>query len=220
MARKRIALIHAVAVAMPPVAAAFAEQWPDAELVNLLDDSLSVDRGKSPELSPEMHRRVTALADYAHGLGADGILYTCSAFGAAIEAAARATGKPVLKPNEAMFEAAIAAGAKIGMIGTFERSLPGMEQEFRDLVAERGARASITSICVPAAMPALQKGDRATHDALLAEAAPQLAGCDAIMLAQFSTSVAAPAVQLRVKVPVLTSPGSAVAKMKRLLLAA
>jgi len=217
MALKRIALIHAVAVAMPPVAAAFAEQWPDAELVNLLDDSLSVDRGKSPELSPEMHRRINALADYAHGLGADGILYTCSAFGAAIEAAARATGKPVLKPNEAMFEAALAAGKRIGMIGTFERSLPGMEQEFRDLVAERGAQASITSICVPAAMPALQKGDRATHDLLLAEAATRLAGCDAIMLAQFSTSVAAPAVQARMKVPVLTSPGSAVAKMKRLL---
>ena len=216
----RIALIHAVAVAMPPVAAAFAAQWPEAELVNLLDDSLSVDRGKSPALSLDMHRRITALADYAHHLGADGILYTCSAFGEAIEAAARATKKPVLKPNEAMFEAALAAGQRIGMIGTFERSLPGMEQEFRDLVAARGGQARITSICVPAAMPALQRGDRATHDALLAEAAPQLDGCDAIMLAQFSTSVAASAVQARVGCPVLTSPGSAVAKMKRLLLAA
>ncbi len=216
----RIALIHAVAVAMPPVAAAFAELWPEAELVNLLDDSLSVDRGRSADLSPQMHRRITALADYAHGLGADGILYTCSAFGEAIEAAARASKKPVLKPNEAMFEAALAAGHHIGLIGTFERSLPGMEQEFRDLVAARGGDARITSLCVPAAMPALQRGDRATHDALIADAAPRLAGCDAIMLAQFSTSVAAPAVQQRVSCPVLTSPGSAVAKMKRLLLAA
>lgn len=216
----RIALIHAVAVAMPPVAAAFAELWPEAELVNLLDDSLSVDRAKSSELSPEMHRRITALADYANGLGADGILYTCSAFGEAIEAAARASRKPVLKPNEAMFEAALATGRHIGLIGTFERSLPGMEQEFRDLASARGVDARVTSICVPAAMPALQRGDRATHDALIAEAAPKLASCDAIMLAQFSTSVAAPAVQSRVACPVLTSPGSAVAKIKRLLQAA
>ena len=213
----RIALIHAVAVAMPPVAAAFAELWPEAELVNLLDDSLSVDRGKHPALSPQMHRRITDLADYAQRLGADGILYTCSAFGEAIEAAARASDRPVLKPNEAMFEAALAQGRRIGMIGTFARSLPGMEQEFRDLARARGVDASLTSICVPEAMPALQRGDRATHDALLADAAPRLEGSDAIMLAQFSTSVAAPSVQSRVAVPVLTSPESAVAKMKRLL---
>lgn len=217
--RKRIVLIHAVAVAMAPVEDAFARLWPQAERVNLLDDSLSVDRAASPELTPAMGDRILRLAQYGRDIGADGILFTCSAFGAAIEAAARASPIPVLKPNEAMFEAALAAGARIGMLATFERSIPSMEQEFRDLATARGARAAIVSACVPAAMAALQKGDAATHHAMLAEAVGQLGSCDAIMLAQFSTAPAAAIVAQRTSAPVLTSPAAAVSKLKVLLAA-
>src|SRR5689334_19257164 len=42
----RIALIHATPLAVDPIDAAFDAQWPDAERVNLLDDSLSVDRAR------------------------------------------------------------------------------------------------------------------------------------------------------------------------------
>lgn len=215
--KTRIALVHAVQVAMAPVEAAFRELWPEAERVNLLDDSLSVDRGSSPGLSPAMFDRIARLGAYGRDLGADGVLYTCSAFGPAIEAVAKAARWPVLKPNEAMFEAALEKGRNIGLIASFERSVPSMEAEFRELAASRGIDATITSVCEPRAMPALQAGDAATHNRLLAAIAPKLAGCDAIMLAQFSTSVAAADVQKAVSCPVLTSPGSAVLKLKRAL---
>ena len=214
---KRIALIHAVTVAIDPVEQAFRELWPEAERVNILDDSLSVDRAKIPELTPAIHDRIQRLATYGRDIGADGVLFTCSAFGSAIEAAARAAKWPVLKPNEAMFEAALAAGQTIGLLATFERSIPGMEAEFQELAKAHGSKARIKGIAVPQAMIALQKGDVATHNALLAEAVPRLGDCDAIMLAQFSTSRAAAAVQQRTKIPVLTSPGTAVAMMKRAL---
>lgn len=161
-----------------------------------------------------MFDRIARLGAYGHDLGADGILYTCSAFGPAIEAVAKAARWPVLKPNEAMFEAALEKGRNIGLIASFERSVPSMEAEFRELAAARGIPATITSVCEPRAMPALQAGDAATHNRLLAAIAPKLAGCDAIMLAQFSTSVAAADVQKAVPCPVLTSPGSAVLKLK------
>ena len=210
---KRIALIHAVTVAIDPVEAAFRELWPDAERVNVLDDSLSVDRAKTTELTPAIRDRIMRLAAYGRDIGADGVLFTCSAFGSAIEAAAKAARWPVLKPNEAMFE----AGGTIGLLATFERSIPSMEAEFRELAEARGSKARIKGIAVPEAMTALQKGDAATHNAMLADAVPRLGACDAIMLAQFSTSRAAAAVQQRTRVPVLTSPGTAVAKMKRAL---
>lgn len=215
--KKRIALIHAVQVAMPPVEQAFKQLWPEAERVNLLDDSLSVDRGAMPDLSPAMYDRIARMGAYAHDIGADGVLYTCSAFGAAIEAVAKAARWPVLKPNEAMFEAALEQGQRIGMIASFERSVPSMEAEFRELTAARGSKATIESVWDSRAMAALQAGDAATHNRLLADLAPKLAHCDAIMLAQFSTSVAREAVQAVVKCPVLTSPGSAVTKLKRAL---
>lgn len=213
----RIALIHAVTVAIDPVEQAFRELWPDSERVNILDDSLSVDRARTPELTPAITERIAGLGAYGRATGADGVLYTCSAFGAAIEAVAAKASWPVLKPNEAMFEAALAAGRTIGMLATFERSIPGMEDEFRALAKERGSPASIRSVAVPGAMEALQQGDVATHNRLMADALPRLGEIDAVMLAQFSTSRAKSALEARTKVPVLTSPGTAVLKLKRLL---
>jgi hypothetical protein len=40
----RIALIHAVTVAMAPVHEAFARLWPEAECTDLLDTAFAVDR--------------------------------------------------------------------------------------------------------------------------------------------------------------------------------
>ena len=54
MAVPRIVLLHATPVAMAPIAAAFRAEWPEAETVNLLDDSLSQDRSREPELTPAM----------------------------------------------------------------------------------------------------------------------------------------------------------------------
>lgn len=214
---RRIALIHAVTVAMQPIEEAFQRLWPEAERINILDDGLPRDRAKTPELTPAVSKRIRDLASYADTLSADGILYTCSAFGEAIDAAAKDRAKPVLKPNEAMFEEALAAGRRIGMLATFEPSVASMEEEFRDLARQRGIDATIRTICVPAAMAALQKGDAAAHNDLLAQRAAELADCDAVLLAHFSTSRAEAAVKAKLQVPVLTSPGSAVRKLKAAL---
>ena len=213
----RVGLIHAVAVAIEPVTDAFKQLWPEAELANLLDDRLSVDRAKDDGLSAEMFDRIGSLADYAENAGVGGILFTCSAFGEAIEQVAQRKNMPVLKPNEAMFEAALEHGDRIGMLTTFERSVASMEDEFRQLSGQRRPSATIETVCVPKAMAALQAGDETEHNTLLADAAAQLTHCDAIMLAQFSTSVARDAVADRIGGEVLTSPDAAVVKLKSLL---
>jgi Asp/Glu/hydantoin racemase len=169
----RIALIHAVVPAMAPVAEAFRRQWPQALLSNILDDSLSRDREREGSLTPAMTGRIRALADYAAGSGAAGILFTCSAFGPAIEAAAADLPIPVLKPNEAMFAAALSAGRRIGMLATFAPSVASMEEEFVRMAEAAGVPAVIETCCVPGAMAALKAGDEAGHDRLLAAAAPR-----------------------------------------------
>jgi len=202
---------------MQPVEQAFSLHWPQAEIVHLLDDSLSPDRAGQSVLSPELHARINSLADYAVESGADAILYTCSAFGEAIESAARRLIVPVLKPNESMFEAALKAGKRVGMLATFAPSVDSMEEEFRALAFERHFHTSITTIVVADAMTALKAGDAEQHNSLLADAARGLQGCDCILLAHFSTSRALAAVQAVSPCPVLTSPGSAVQKLQRLM---
>ena len=213
----RIALIHAVSVAMAPVHEAFRQLWPEAECVDILDTSLSRDRERDGELTRAMVGRFLLLAKYAEDNGAAGILFTCSAFGEAIEEAAAQARIPVLKPNEAMFEAALAAGKRLGMLATFQPSVAGMEDEFREMAAAVQSEATLDSFCVTGAMKALQEGDGAEHDQLVAIAAPRFADRDAVMLAHFSTSRAAAAVRAAVRCPVLTAPGAAVEKLKGMI---
>lgn len=216
----RIVLLHATPVAMAPIQFAFAERWPEAEIVNLLDDGLSIDRAREADLSPGMIRRFVAFGSYGHAMAADGILVTCSAFGPAIDQLIAALPVPVLKPNEAMFQAAIAAGRRIGMLATFAPSVGTMTDEFEEYVARAGAQATLTTVVVPDAMALLRKGDADSHNRLIAERAPELAGCDAIMLAHFSTSRAAAAVRAVVDIPVLTAPDAAVDRMRAMVNAA
>jgi aspartate/glutamate racemase len=211
----RICLIHAVQEAIAPAQQAFARVWPQAQLVNLLDDSLSADRAVADHLTPAMHERIAHLARYGIDLGAAGILFTCSAFGEAIEAVRAAASIPILKPNEAMFEEALASGTRIAMLATFRPSILSMEKEFTDMVQARGSDASLRSTWVADAMNALRSGDAPKHNRLLAEAAAKLRGYDALMLAQFSTAQAYADVSAVADCPVFTSPGSAVVKLKR-----
>ena len=71
----RIAIVHAVSVAMAPVHEAFARLWPEAECTDLLDTALSIDRERDGELTMAMTRRIGVLAEYAAGTGAAGILF-------------------------------------------------------------------------------------------------------------------------------------------------
>ncbi|HEV7802448.1 MAG TPA: aspartate/glutamate racemase family protein, partial [Burkholderiales bacterium] len=116
MQSPRIALIHATPVAIDPIVAAFKRLWPEARPTNLLEDSLAVDLAADGLLTDTMTERFVTLARYARGCGADAILFTCSAFGPAIEAARAALDVPVLKPNEAMLDEALAGGTRIGLI--------------------------------------------------------------------------------------------------------
>lgn len=217
MARQRIVLLHATPVAVDPVKTAFAELWPEPELVNLLDDSLSPDRARTEELTAELTERFVQLGHYAHSTGADAILVTCSAFGPAIQRMARELPIPVLKPNEAMFQAAVRQGTNIVMVATFQPAVVTMEAEFAEYVAATQAKARLTTIVVAEAMAALRAGDAETHNRLIAERAADLDGFDTIMLAHFSTSRAASALEGKVSAPVLSAPGAAVQRLRELI---
>lgn len=207
----RIALIHALRHSPPPVETAFAALWPEARLMNLLDDSLSADLARDGAITDVMTRRFLDLSEYALGTGCHGILFTCSAFGPCIDAVKAAhPGVPVLKPNEAMIEEAAAVGRRIGLMATFGPTLATMPAEFPSEIA-------LEAKLVEGALAALDRGDVGEHDRLAAQAARDLAGCDAIALAQFSLARAAPLVAATSGRPVLTTPESAVRKMKRLL---
>lgn len=218
MSSPRIFLFHATLVAMEPIRGAMQSLWPEAEAVNILDESLSLDRAREPgALSEDLTRRFVALGQQAVDGGADGILITCSAFGPAIRLLEAEVSVPVLMPNEAMFRAALSQGSKIGMIATFAPSIGTMEDEFRKFASETGSTATLETVLAEGALESLRRGDIADHNRRVAKAAGGFSNLDALMLAHFSTARAADAVRSVVDIPVLTAPESAVSRMRSLI---
>lgn len=211
----RVALIHATRVAIDPIETAARALWPEAETITILEEGLSVDRAKDTELTGDMLRRIVDLSRYAEACHADAVLFTCSAFGAAIDRANFEACVPVMKPNEAMFDLAFEQGKNIAMIYTFPPAAEGMEEEFRDAAVAKGREATIISYFAEGALEAKRNGDDDTHDRLVAEAAAQISDADVIMLAQFSMAGAAESVRQHVSIPVLTSPEAAITEMRR-----
>jgi maleate cis-trans isomerase len=217
----RIALIHALRHSPAPIMDSFARLWPEPMLANLLDDSLSADLARDGVITAAMTERFLTLARYTVRCGAQAILFTCSAFGPCIEAcAAEQAPMPVLKPNEAMIEEAVALarqGAaprpRIGLLATFAGTLTSMPPEF----AEADPGIEIVPCLAEGALAALDAGDPEAHDRLAAEASRRLADCDVIALGQFSLARAARAVAAATGRPVLTTPDSAVLKLRRML---
>ena len=210
----RIALIHALAHSVEPINTALARDWPEAQRMNLLDDSLSADLATQGRgLDAVMHERIARLAQYAVDCGSQAILFTCSAFGPCIEAVARQHAPlPVLKPNEAMVADAVALGGVVGLVASFAPTLASMPPEFPP-----GTR--LHTALAEGALAALNGGDGARHDALVADAALRLKdqGAQVIALAQFSLARARDAVAARTGLPVLTTVDSAVRALRQRL---
>ena len=214
----RVVLIHAIEMAINPIMKAFEVHWPEAETINILDDSLSRDRAKSDVLDCKMMGRFLRLGEYALSIDADGILFTCSAFGPAIEAVAKQHEIPVLKPNEAMFSMALKQGKNIGMLVTFENSIKVMSQEFDAMAKTRNSAATLNVKLVKDTISILKQGRIDEHNRLIADTAKELKDCEALMLAQFSMANAWNAVSEQLDIPILTAPDAAAKLMKEKIL--
>jgi Asp/Glu/hydantoin racemase len=215
----RIALVHALEESLLPARAAFAADWPEAFCFDLLDTSLAIDLAEAGELDQAMIERFQRLADYATGYpGKAGrtraILFTCSAFGPAIDAVKARLSLPVLRPNESAFDEALDLGNTIGLLVTFGPSLKALHDELQAMAAARGRSITVQPILVDGALAALKSGDGETHDRLVAEACRGLGAIDALILGQFSLARAAPRVRQVNPAPVLTTPGCAVRALR------
>jgi Asp/Glu/hydantoin racemase len=217
MKHPRIALIHATPVAIDPIVGAFQRLWPEAHTTSLLEDSLAPDLAADGKLTERMIERFLTLTRYVHGCGADGILFTCSAFGPAIEAAAKCVPVPVLKPNEAMLDEALATGSRIGLIATFEPTIPALQAELDTMARLKKQNIQVTTSIVADAAVALRNGNAEGHDNLIAGAAANLTACDVLVLGQFSMASAARLIPAQAGRRVLTSPDSAVMRLKQAL---
>lgn len=217
--RPRIGLVHALHASIAPIEAAFTESWPEAETVSLYDQSLYADFNKCRIVTPKIFQRIEGLLRFSEQSGAQAILFTGSLFGDPVEAARAKIRIPVLTAYEAMIEEAFAAAERprLGLLATAASTVDMMSTDIQAYADRNRRQYDLDARHVAGAIDALLWGDREEHDELVIAAAAQLTACDVLMLGQFSM---APVVKRLPEAPgrrVLTSPGAAVSKLKRLL---
>lgn len=219
MTKPNITLFSVHKDAMAAAVEAFARDWPEARVSNLMDDGLFRWVSETKGVVDGMYAPFEAHTRYMVDRGADAVLFTCSAFQPCIDAAMARHDIPMLKPNDAMIEQALAAGDRIAVLATVAATIPSVVAEIEAMAAAQGRSVTLMPHFVDDAFAAMAAGDGATHDRLVADAAKAIDGVDVIVLAQFTLSRAVPAVEAVTAIPVLNSPGAAVAKLKNLLAA-
>ncbi len=209
-------------MAQQPAWDAFSRGWPEAQVFNLLDDSLSADLMTEGVLTPSLSDRIVSLANYAAATGAvgsqtDGIVFTCSPFGPAIRKARAKLSIPVLLATEAALDVALDGGERIGLVAASADFILPHAADLEDMARRCGKTLQIKQCVPPGALGALKAGKREEYYSRVADAAAQLTDVDTLLFLQFSM---APAAQLVPRIEgrrILTTPDAAVARIKKML---
>jgi aspartate/glutamate racemase len=202
-----IGFLHTADVHVSTFRALRVELAPGWQDVHVVDPSLLADARRSG-ITPGVAGRVDARLHELADAGADVIVCTCSSLGGYAETRTTDIGVRVLRVDRPMAEAAVAAGSRIGVLGTVESTLGPTRELLRSVSS---TVVVIESVC-SSAWSLFEAGDQAGYASEIAAEARRLAdGVDVIVLAQASMAPAA-ALLSDLPIPVLTSPRTAVAQ--------
>jgi len=203
-----LALIHTVVGLVPTFEDLVRRHLPGWAPFNIVDESLLRNVIRQSEAKSSTMRRLANHVWSAVDAGAEAILVTCSSIGPAVDATRPFCPVPLVRVDEGMADAALDAGNRIGVLATLSSTL----EPTRDLLNSHAARAGrsltiVASIC-EGAFASLAAGDRAGHDARVAEGIAALADqVDVIVLAQASMArVVDGELGSKIHIPVLSSP--------------
>ncbi|WP_416979748.1 aspartate/glutamate racemase family protein [Streptomyces sp. T028] len=217
--RPLVALIHAVPSGARIAQQAFAGDFPEARVWNILDDRLLDDARDVGGLDDALRRRMLRLICHVMETGVQGLLLTCSSYGEVVDTARSLWNVPILKSDEAMFKDALAAQYdRIAVVASTPPAVPAAVAQLHALVPvlREGRPVEITTALSEAAALADTPEAVAGHlaDALRAGGeSPQ-----AVLLAQYSLTPARDALAELLGLPVLDGAGAAARELRAQLL--
>lgn len=202
----RVAFVHTVAMLVDLFRRSCEVQLPGVEVFHILNESLLKDLlrdGPSPRIADRVVRQALIAVD----AGADIVVATCSSTSPMMDIARPLSPVPILKIDEPMAEAAVAAGRRIGLLCTATSTVEPSSNLLKTMAASKNKSIEIEVSLVTAAYDALFAGKRDIHDTLVIEAAAALAQrCDIIVLAQVSLAHLQDAIVSDTSRPTLASP--------------
>src|SRR5919108_2393871 len=134
----RVVMIHAVAESIPPTKLAFQQVFPEAELVNLLDEGLFLDFGE--QLTPPLRRRMTQLICYSAEHGAQAIGLACSVYTPMVEMVRTVVDVHVVSSYGPVMTEAVQAGRRIGLLAAVPATLRDAEGFLLEAARQHGVQ--------------------------------------------------------------------------------
>jgi len=213
-----LALIHTSPTLTPIFGALCAEQMPGITLFHMVDESLIRDTIEAGEVRKMTIRRLLGMVESA-AAGADAVMVTCSTLGPAVTLVQQMFDLPVIRVDEAMAEAAVRTGHRLGVIATLRTTLEPTTALLRDKAAQAGRDVDLVECLCDGAFEAVLAGDTATHDRIVSAALlNEMRGMDAVVLAQASMARVVNSMPAGVlRMPVLSSPELSVRRAREIL---
>ena len=216
--KNKLAMIHTVSwynkSVIEPFASRFAEQNPDVELMNIMDDTLLSESLANGGPTQAVVRRMVLYAMAAEAQGADVVMCSCTTMGEATRTARKLVSVPIFNIDEPMARQAVTLGSRMGIIATVPTSAPATRALLLEEARLAGKEITIETVINERAFQHLLAGEIADHNALVHAEIDRLAGIvDVIVLGQISLA------QIRhtAGVPILQVGLSGFAEARRLL---
>jgi Asp/Glu/hydantoin racemase len=216
---KTLALIHTSPTLTPMFGGLCARFMPETTIFHLVDESLIADTIREGRLRRITIRRLLTLIESAEMAGADAVMVTCSSLGPGVALAQQLFDIPVIRIDEAMADAAVRMGRRIGVMATLSTTLEPTIALLHEKAAESGIEIEIVDSLCDGAFDAVLAGNTAMHDRILGEALKsEMKGVDVVILAQASMARVITAMPNgALSMPVLSSPELAVKKARAIL---
>ncbi len=212
----RVVMIHALAESIPPVRLAFRDEFPKAEVINLLDEGLLIDFPGS--ITPALRRRMSDLICYSQDHDADAIGLACSVYAPVVDSARDLVNVPLVSSYGPVMADAVAAGPRVGVIATNEATMSDSEYYLKLAASETGTDIQVVKRLASDLIQVLRESGQTGFEKRLEEETLALAAeVDVVLLSQFSFATALEHLQRVSPVPVLSAPHSSARTLKKLL---
>ena len=212
----RVTMIHAIAESIPPVRLAFGEEFPEAEVINVLDEGLLADF--DGQLTPTLRRRMSNLIGYCQDNNADAIGLACSVYAPVVDSVKDLIDVPLVSSYGPVMADAVAAGTRVGLIASVAATMRDSEHYLR-LAAHEAGKPVEPRLCLAEDLISVMRAEgQSGLERRLEEEVLKLApDVDVVLLSQFSFAAALAHLENVSPVPVLSAPHSSARALKRLL---
>jgi Asp/Glu/hydantoin racemase len=215
---KKVALIHTGFALVEVLKNLFNEIIPEAELINILDDSLLREVLKEGKVTKPVTERMISYFKAAEHYKVDAILNVCSSVGEVTDIARMIIDTPIVKIDDAMTEMAVKKATSIGVAATLKTTLDPTCRLLEKKADIIGKKITMTRTLCPGAFEELINGNAKKHDEMVLESIKELSNkVELVVLAQGSMARLAGDLDEGLSKKVLSSPRSGVLEVKRVL---